>query len=207
MSHMKTAPVNMFTTLRPRLFVGRLLQDIKAVQASIARFGLLSPIVVSRSEGRLIVIDGRKRLAAIRRLEFMGRLPRSLVNIPYVELDDVRQASSKAPALMSNRDLYVTVTDMFRTHQDVDQIASDLFLSRKCVKQVLTLSRLSPRLRKAFFDRTIGFEAAKAYAAFPAHEVQERMFMSLGPFADTKDILNYAAPSKPAFDAPLRLAA
>lgn len=207
MSHMKTAPVDMFTTLRPRLFVGRLLKDIKAVQASIARFGLLSPIIVSRSEGRLIVVDGRKRLAAIRRLEFMGRLPRSLVNIPYIELDDARQAASKAPALMSNRDLYVTVTDMFRTHQDVDQIASDLYLSRKCVKQVLTLSRLSPRLRKAFFDRTIGFEAAKAYAAFPAHKVQERIFMSLGPFAESKDILDYTAQPEPKIGVALRLAA
>ena len=43
MSQLKTAPVNMFTTLRPRLYVGQLLQDIKAVQASILRFGLLSP--------------------------------------------------------------------------------------------------------------------------------------------------------------------
>ena len=58
MSQLKTAPVNMFTTLGPRLYVGPLLQDIKAVQASILRFGLLSPIIVSRSEGRLVILDG-----------------------------------------------------------------------------------------------------------------------------------------------------
>lgn len=207
MSQIKTAPVDMFTTLRPRLYVGRLLQDIKAVQASISRFGLLSPIIVSRSEGRLVVVDGRKRLAAIRRLEFMGRLPRSLVNIPYIELTDARQTVADAPALMSNRDLYMTVTDMFRAHQDVALIASDLFLSRKCVKQVLTLARLSSRLRRAFFDRTINFDQAKTYAALPEHKAQERVFMALGPFAEGQAILDYALKPAPTLAAPLRLAA
>ena len=207
MSHIKTAPVDMFTTLRPRLFVGRLLKDIKAVQDSIARFGLLSPIIISRSEGRLIIIDGRKRLAAIRRLEFMGRLPRSLVNIPYVEVEDIREIASDAPALMSNRDLYKTVTDLFRTHQDMSYIASELYLSRKCVKQVLTLARLSPRLRKMFFDQTIDFTHAKAYAALPAHDAQNRAFMTLGPFADATAILDYATKSKPVAQPQLRLAA
>ena len=205
MSHIKTAPVDMFTTLRTRLLIGELLQDIKAVQASISRFGLLTPILVSRSNGRLVVIDGRKRLAAIKRLDFMGRLPRSLVNIPYVEVEDARHISTQAPVLMSNRDLYVTVTDMFRAHQDITAIASDLFLTRTCVKQVLTLSRLSPRLRRAFFDRTIGFESAKAYAAHPEHALQERIFMALGPFADAQSILDFK--SNPAPESTLRLAA
>ena len=147
MSQVKTAPVDMFTTLRPRLLIGGLLKDIKAVQASIARFGLLSPIIVSRSNGRLVVLDGRKRLAAIKRLDFMGRLPRSLVNIPYVDVQDAAHLADGAPTLMSNRELYVTVTEMFSSRQDVSAIASVLFLSRKCVKQVLTLARLSPRLR------------------------------------------------------------
>lgn len=207
MSQIKTAPVDMFTTLRSRLFVGRLLQDIKSIQASIARFGLLSPIVVTHSEGRLIIVDGRKRLAAIRRLQFMGRLPRSLVNIPYIELQDARQAVPNAPALMSNRDLYMTVTDMFKTHQDVTKIAQDLYLSRECVKQVLTLARLSSRLRRAFFDRTINFDQAKAYAALPEHKEQERSFMALGPFANSQDILDFVQQSEPVVTVSFRLAA
>ena len=207
MSHMKTAPVDMFTTLRPRLFTGPLLQDIKSIQASIARFGLLSPIIVTRSGDRLIVLDGRKRLAAIRRLAFAGRLPRSLVNIPYVEVKDAKQTTSDAPSLMSNRDLFTTVISMFRADQDVSKIAADLYLCRKTVKHVLTLGRLSPRLRKAFFDRTLDFGQAKAYAALPDHEVQEAAFLALGPFARDQAILNVARQTEPAIDIPLRLAA
>ncbi len=203
MSQFKTAPVNMFTTLRSRLYVGRFLEDIKSIQSSIARFGLLSPIIVARSEGRLVVVDGRKRLAAIRRLEFMGKLPRSLVNVPYVELQDTKYTTPDAPTLMSNRDLYMTVTEMFRAHQDVTKIAQALYLSRTCVKQVLTLARLSPRLRRAFFDRTINFTQAKAYAALPEHKVQEGTFMALGPFAKDQDILNFA--KKPEANSKTRL--
>ncbi len=197
MSQVKTAPVDMFTTLRPRLLIGGLLKDIKAVEASISRFGLLSPIIVTRANGRLVVVDGRKRLAAIKRLEFMGRLPRSLVKIPYLELKDVRRTPSQAPALMSNRDLYVTVTNMFRKTQDVAEIASDLFLTRKCVTQVLTLARLSQRLRQAFFDKVITFESAKTYAAFPGHARQNRAFLKLGPFVDEHAILEYMATQRP----------
>ena len=207
MSHMKTASVDMFTTLRPRMFAGSVLEDIKSIQASIAKFGLLSPLVVTRSENRLIVIDGRKRLAAIRRLAFMDRLPRSLINIPYLEVQDAKPAATDAPSLMSNRDLYVTVMDMFRAHQDVDKIAADLYLCRKIVKQVLTLGCLSPRLRKAFFDRTIDFAQAKAYAALPHHSAQETAFLALGPFAEDQAILNFAVETEPTIDIPLRLAA
>jgi len=207
MSQVKTATVDMFTTLRPRLLIGTLLKDIKAVQASIARFGLLSPIIVSRTNGSLVVIDGRKRLAAIKRLDFMGHLPRSLVNIPYIELKDARHNSTQTPTLMSNRDLYVTVTNMFRKSQDVATIASNLFLSRKCVTQVLMLARLSPRLRRAFFEKTINFESAKTYAAFPGHSRQDRAFMSLGPFAKAKAILDYMTTHRSTPKPKLRLAA
>ena len=115
--------------------------------------------------------------------------------------------NSEAPALMSNRELFVTVMRMFREHQDLSKIASDLYLCRKIVKQVLMLGRLSPRLRKAFFDRIIDFDQAKAFAALPSHKAQHRAFLALGPFAKEQAILNFAVETEPAIDIPLRLAA
>ncbi len=210
MSHIETSPVDMFITLRPRLLGGRLLQDVKAMQASIARFGLLSPIVVSRANGRLVVIDGRKRLAAIRRLSFMGRLPRSLVNIPFIELGEGQAEANQMPSLMSNRELYSTVIGMYRDHRNIDVIATDLFLTRVSVRQILTLSCLSKRIRRAFFDRTIGFTQARAFATLPDHKEQDRAFMALGPFVDEAEILDYIHAPKVALKAAastLRLAA
>jgi len=207
MAHFNTASVDMFITLRSRLYRGQVLKEIKAVQASIERFGLLSPIVVTRQAEKLVIVDGRKRLAAIRRLDFAGRLPRSLVNIPYVELADVQNDAPRMPALMSNRELYETTLNMFRRSQDVASIAADLYLSHKDVRNVLTLACLSPRLRGAFFDRTINFHQARAFAAIANHIQQDRAFMSLGPFCGPEDIIDYIRKPKPAKVTTLRLAA
>jgi len=187
-ANIQTAPVDKFTFVRPRILVGTLLQDVKALQNSILRFGLLSPIIVREHKGQLIVVDGRKRLAAIRRLRFAGQLPRSLVNIPYAELKDFRAVESPTPALMSNRELYTTVTNAFWEGNNEAQIAEDLYLSRRCVRQILTLSRLSSRLRALFFERTINFDQARNYAAEPRHTIQNAVFNALGPFAAGEDI-------------------
>jgi len=39
---------------------------------------------IYRAEQKLIVIDGQKRLMALRKLRFKGRLPASLMRVPYV---------------------------------------------------------------------------------------------------------------------------
>ena len=188
-SPIHTASVDKFTSLRPRVLMGRRLTETKAVQASIERFGLLSPIVVTRHEGQLVVVDGRKRLTALRRLAFLGRLPRSLINIPYVDLKDIGTASAGAPALMSNRELFETVARTFHETRDIDAVADALYLSRKDVRRILTLARLSPRLRAAFFARTIDFSRARAYAAMPSIHEQDAAFRDLGPFATARDII------------------
>ena len=77
------APVDRFRPLRNKALTGELLEDVNAMEDSLLRFGLLSPLTVIRSQGRLIVLDGRKRLAALRRLAFEDRLPDSLGRIAY----------------------------------------------------------------------------------------------------------------------------
>ena len=209
MSQIKTASVDMFITPHSRLFGGQLLSDIKSIQLSISRYGLLSPIIVARRNKKLVVIDGRKRLAALKRLDFLGRLPRSLVNIPYVELDTLKNNPSPTPRLMSNRDLLNIIIRRVREVKDIDSVAKELFLTRKFVREILTLTRLSPRIKKAFYSGSISFEQAKTYAATPLHGLQDRAFMSLGPFVEASEILDYMrkqnqhGPSKPAYKAGL----
>lgn len=186
--NIQTTSVNKFVFIRPRLLIGPLLQDVKALQNSITRFGLLSPIIIRKHQGRLIVVDGRKRLLAIRRLSFTGQLPRSLVNISYIELKNVKAGESPIPALMSNRELYATVSKAFLAGQSLEHIAEDLYLSRRCIAQILTLSRLAPRLRALFFERVINFDQARHYAAQPNRAIQTAIFGALGPFASVDDI-------------------
>jgi len=189
MTGISTAPVDMFISLRPRLMLGPWLDEVKAVQRSIARFGLLCPIVVTQHEGRFVVVDGRKRLAAIRRLRFSGNLPRSLINIPYTDLTQIRETGRQAHILMGNRDLYQTISNARQNGASVPQIARDMYLSHQCVTDILALDRLAPRLRQAFFDRTIDFDQARTYAALPDPDAQLALFFRVGPFARPVEIL------------------
>ena len=88
------APLSDFALPRSPILVGQALKSVRELEASIARFGLLAPVVVTRgsTDGRWTVVDGRKRLLAIRRLGFGGNLPSrphtsALVNPLFTEVN------------------------------------------------------------------------------------------------------------------------
>lgn len=182
------APYDDFTVLRSQLLCGARLKQVRTLQDSIARFGLLTPIVAVRSAGRLVVVDGRKRLAAIRRLAFQGRLPRSLVRVPYLVAGDLAPDERRAPAVVCNRELYAAVLERFQGGQALDGIAADFHVSRQCVRDVLSLARLDEAVRRSFFERLIEFGAVRAYAAIPDRGVQRRVLRQVGPFGTPRQI-------------------
>lgn len=184
------APVDRFQLLRGRLLTGNRLRDVKALQDSIVRFGLLSPIVAIERAGRLIVVDGRKRMAAIRRLAFEGRLPRSLARIPYLLTDDLTAAERQVPILVSNRDLFSALLSQFHDGASVSEMADRFCISHQCVRDILSLSRLDSILQTAFFQRVINFSQARAYAALPDTRTQIARLRQLGPFATPNQILD-----------------
>ena len=201
-----TASLDDFKSPRARVFFGAALVDVKTLQRSIAKLGLLSPIVVTEQGGKLCVIDGQKRLSALKRLRFMGQLPRPLSRIPYVLYNPSESGQSPTPALLSNRELYDGVVGAFRKGAKPTSIAKRLYLSRQDVAEIIGLARLAPRLRAYFFDGHIDLPQAKAFAAIPSRERQLCVFDTLGPFAKAEEILIAAkAPLQPA--AALKLAA
>jgi hypothetical protein len=88
------AEIYRFRTPLPKVLEGEYLRAVSAIEHSLCRQGLMTPLVVSltpaaqagaqRAEQKLIVIDGQKRLMALRKLRFKGRLPASLMRVPYV---------------------------------------------------------------------------------------------------------------------------
>lgn len=190
------APVDRFQLLRGRLLTGNRLRDVRALQDSIIRFGLLSPIVAIENAGQLIVVDGRKRMAAIRRLGFEGRLPRSLARIPYLLTDDMTAAERRVPILVSNRDLFTALLNQFHDGTSVTVMADRFCISHQCVRDILSLSRLDPVLRDAFFQRVINFSQARAYATLPDRRAQVERLRELGPFAMPKEILEETSPAE-----------
>jgi hypothetical protein len=183
------APVEEFSLLRSKLLCGKRLRDIRTLQNSIARYGLLSPILAIKRAGKLVVIDGRKRLAAIKRLSFEGRLPRSLVKIPYLLITDDVAIERRAPMIVSNAELYDSVLARYRDGSTVSELTEHFQVSHQCVRDILTLSRLNGLIRAAFFKKVINFAQARAYAALPHPDAQLACFNRLGPFAKPNDIL------------------
>lgn len=187
---MRAAP-DEFVLIRGQVLLGRRLAHVKTLQGSIERFGLLAPIVAVRAGGRLVVLDGRKRLAAIRRLAFLGRLPASLKTVPYVLASGSRAPTHRdasTPAMLRSRALFAAVMQRFRAGAPLDGIAADLHISRRCVRDVLALARLDEAVRRSLFERLISVVQAQAFATIPDMTRQRRVLMQLGPFADPEDI-------------------
>ncbi|MEL6688066.1 MAG: ParB N-terminal domain-containing protein [Pseudomonadota bacterium] len=191
-----SAPVDRFSLFKNRVLAGALLDDVKALEDSILRFGLLTPLIAAWQNGKLMIIDGRKRFAALRRLAFAGRLPHSLTKIPYVlaNMNKPQMLSDDCPWVGSEL-LYQSVRRRHQSGESAEVIAKTLGLSHQSVRDLLCLTRVVPFIRKACHQRQISLEATKAYASMPSHAHQLMAFHRLGFGALVEDILETAQPA------------
>ena len=168
--------------------------DVKTLEKSILRFGLLSPLVASWQKGRLIIVDGRKRFAALRRLAFQGRLPATLKRIPYILANSEPEAPAATMSpLVRSETLLKVVSRRTKAGDKIQAVAKDLGLSSQSVRDLLCLSRLARPIQKKFHQHEISFEVAKAYSAIPSRTQQLILFHQLGKSASVPAILAAAS--------------
>ena len=185
------APLSDFSTIRGQVLCGRRLQQVRALQDSILRFGLLAPLTAVRSAGRLVVVDGRLRLAALRRLSFQGRLPEALRRVPF-RVASTTEARTPASRAMQNAALYAAVLGRFQQGDGLDAIAERFQIPRECVRDVLSLARLDEAVRRSLFECLISVAQARAFAQIGSRAQQRRVLMRLGPFATPRAIVEAA---------------
>jgi len=185
----QTAKLADFRAPTTRILFGDRLKQVTQIQSSIAQHGLLNPLIVMPRGGKLIIVDGKKRLAALRRMSFAGTLPRSLVDVPYIVVDQKTDYQPSAMSLLSNQERYDEVIKLRQKGLGLMEIAAELYISKNCVTELLRIALLSPRLRQAYFGGTITMDQARAFATLPSLEAQDQLLIALGPFANAPEIL------------------
>jgi len=98
--------------------------------------GLLNPLIVMQRGKRLMVVNGKKRLAALRRMKFNGKLPRSLVRVPYVLVDQEQKCDHSGLSLLSNEERFEEVRRLRSQGRSYTEIASTLYITNRCVKDL-----------------------------------------------------------------------
>ena len=184
-----TASLADFRAPTTRILFGERLKEVKQIEDSITQHGLLNPLIVMQRGKKLILVDGKKRLAALRRMRFAGDLPRSLVKVPYILVDEEQRFDLSAMGLLSNRERFEEVMRLRSAGMSLMMIAAALYISKQCVKDLLSIALLSPRLRQAYFGGTISTQQARAFASLPNMDSQDQLLIALGPFADAPEIL------------------
>lgn len=187
--NIRTARLSEVTSKDSKVFCGETLRHVKNLEASILEHGLLDPLIAKQTEQGLVVIDGRKRLMAARRLKLAGKLPRDLHMLPYVLIGEHLGLVDMPMALLSNRDQFVEVGRLHTQGHSVRDIANTLYVSAKHVRNLLSITKLSRKLQIEFLSGYLSLKQASAFATLPNKDAQDALMQVLGPFAEEPDII------------------
>lgn len=187
------AELSVFRSSMPTVLYGDQLKSVQLMQDSIAKLGLLTPITVSRQGNHLLVVDGRKRLAALQRLQFQGQLNPELLSIPYVIVNTVRQRrlalGQEQLPLLSNDQKYNLVMDLIDEGFGFSHIADMLYVPRDYVLMMTRIGQLSPELQQTFLEDMLTVSQVHAFASIPNLKAQAKLLEMLGPYVEAPSIM------------------
>lgn len=165
--------------------------DIHRLAKRILRDGLLNPIWVKKSASGFIVVDGGKRLAAMKLLQKAGCLPRSLSRIPCV-ITDAPLAETPdfgRPTLKTDAELADAIMTASKSGHSAAQIASRYDCQQQTIGYALSLPRLHAQILDYFQSGHLNLEQAAAFATIENTDSQWRLLQELGPFTHAKDVI------------------
>ncbi|WP_425065085.1 ParB/RepB/Spo0J family partition protein [Reyranella sp.] len=184
-------------------------EALAELAASIAEQGLLQPIVVRPVGARFEIVAGERRFRALTLNKAADALcvvregdddgnTRALRIIENLQREDI-SAMEEAEAFVE-----LTATDPARWTPK--SIGLAIGMTERFVEQRLALARgLSPAAKKAVHNGTLGIEAARTFASFPAARQDEALKIDWVARGDAKQVRDFmmrsAIPvSKAAFD-------
>jgi len=158
---------------------------------SIIKDGLLNPLVVIQQGSKFIVIDGKKRLAAIRLMTTSKRLAKAIAKVPCIvqSANSLQPVETRRPLLMTGPELAHKVITAAKTATSLVSIAQRFECEQGVVQDCLSLRNLHPELLLHFNNGAISLEQASALATIENKKAQLDLLHQLGPFASNADII------------------
>lgn len=168
-------------------------KDTHSLAKRILTDGLLNPILVRRSGSQMVVVDGLKRLAALKLLKRAGKLPRSLTRVPCIVTDEEVAAPVPAmpavPILKTDAELARAINAALKSGLSHSAIAERFDCPAVTINYAASLVNLHPQIREYFNSGHIGMDQAAAFAGIENIDAQWRLLQELGPFAHASEVI------------------
>jgi ParB/RepB/Spo0J family partition protein len=169
-------------------------QGIDGLSQTFKAVGVQQPILVRRSDGKLIVIDGARRLAAAKKIG-LATIPAIVEEQPLSSVEaTVRQfiANSQREDISPLEKADAIAAIMKETQWTASQTAANLGLSNSAVTRLLSLLQLPDSLRKMVADGTVTVSAAYELATVQDTQRQAELAAQLAKGGLTRDGLSGA---------------
>lgn len=199
-----TLPLNGLCIRSNMSFIISEKKNIDEMCKRITSVGLLNPLTVSQEKGRYLIIDGKKRYCAIKKLMRANRLPRSLNKIPCILNDKTPLLTSapEKPLLLSEQDLAHQILRADARGATYPEICALLDCSETVITRARALKHLHPKLMLAFMNEAINLAQAAAFSTLPNQAAQWALLSKLGPFATEPQIIEAIASGETVLNLP-----
>jgi ParB family chromosome partitioning protein len=157
---------------------------IGELKASIESHGLMHNLVVTDAgDGTYLVIDGGRRLEALRILRAEGTLPADhAVACQIVSEEHAVEMSLAANIVrlaMHPADQYEIFAELIEQGSTADKVALRFGIDVRHVLKMMTLGRVAPKLRQAFRDDELSLQCLMAFTVTDDHKRQLKVYNSL----------------------------
>ena len=169
---------------------------LDALTASIARHGLINPLIVKPATGRkeqhFHVVAGAQRLKAIWRNIENKTLPKDYMVACTVlpadaDAEEISLAENAVRADMHPADEFEAFRDLVEKGKSIEDVAAAFGVTPKVVERRLKLARVSPRVIDIFREGKINLEMVMAFAIVDDHDAQENLISGIAHL-DADDI-------------------
>ena len=178
-------------------------QNFTQIKNSIASEGLFNPLIVTPYKGKYLVLDGKKRLLALRKLARSSNFQRALHKIPcLIDVPESAKPKMDHPILISQPELAHKVLTALGEGATPVMVSQRFECAMPIVEDIMMLPYLNSEILMHFNNGTITLQQAAAFATIENKKAQLTLLMELGPFVSKSEIVSAIRSGEVVLDLP-----